>query len=199
MALKINDFYMAAIDCAIDVDPRGRETVEKELNNIKKSYDKLDDKKKEYFDKDTLFNPYSDTRILNIAEDKDVKKILCGIDMQTSELILADRLNEKNYNIDLVITHHPNGYGFVNFYDVISCVKWAWRIADKSQGVYICCSGLGAPRFVTLRRGKNKKPTSKRLLSRLHFMTVRMTGLEPTRRKTPDPKSGAATNYATSA
>ena len=28
---------------------------------------------------------------------------------------------------------------------------------------------------------------------------VRMTGLEPTRRSTPDPKSGAATNYATSA
>ncbi len=28
---------------------------------------------------------------------------------------------------------------------------------------------------------------------------VRMTGLEPTRLSTPDPKSGAATNYATSA
>ena len=26
---------------------------------------------------------------------------------------------EKNADIDLVITHHPNGYGFVNFYDVI--------------------------------------------------------------------------------
>lgn len=36
MSLKINDFYRAAIDCAIDADPRGRETVEKELNNIKK-------------------------------------------------------------------------------------------------------------------------------------------------------------------
>ena len=99
MALKINDFYRTAIDCAIDADPRGRETVERELDSIKKSYDKLDDKKKEYFDKDTLFNPYSDTRILNIAEDKDIKRILCGIDMQTSELLLADRLNEKNYNI----------------------------------------------------------------------------------------------------
>ncbi|WP_300369638.1 hypothetical protein [Brachyspira sp.] len=120
MALKINDFYKAAIDCAIDADPRGREIVEKELENIKKEYNKLDDKKKEYFDKDTLFNPYSDTRILNIAEDKDIKKILCGIDMQTSELLLADRLNEKKFDIDLVITHHPNGYGFVNFYDVIS-------------------------------------------------------------------------------
>ncbi len=40
--------------------------------------------------------------------------------MQTAELLLADRLNEKNTAIDLVITHHPNGYGFVNFYDVIS-------------------------------------------------------------------------------
>ena len=28
---------------------------------------------------------------------------------------------------------------------------------------------------------------------------VRTIGLEPTRRKTPDPKSGAATNYATCA
>ncbi|OEJ13767.1 hypothetical protein BFL38_03195 [Brachyspira hampsonii] len=120
MSLKINDFYRAAIDCAIDADPRGRETVEKELSSIKKNYDKLDEKNREYFDKDTLFNPYSDTRILNIAEDKDIKKILCGIDMQTAELLLADRLNEKNYNIDLVITHHPNGYGFVNFYDVIA-------------------------------------------------------------------------------
>ena len=119
MSLKINDFYRAAIECGIDADPRGRETVENELKNIQKEYDRLDNKKKEYFDKDTLFNPYADTRILNIAEDKEIKKILCGIDMQTSELLLADRLNEKNYNIDLIITHHPNGYGFVNFYDVI--------------------------------------------------------------------------------
>lgn len=120
MALKIIDFYKAAIECGINADPRGAIVVEKELENIKKSYDKLDEKKKEYFDKDTLFNPYADTRILNIAEDKNIKKIFCGIDMQTPELLLADRLNEKNENIDLVISHHPNGYGFVNFYDVIN-------------------------------------------------------------------------------
>ena len=30
-------------------------------------------------------------------------------------------------------------------------------------------------------------------------MLVRMKGLEPPRREAPDPKSGAATNYATSA
>ena len=120
MSLSIKEFYAAVIECGIDADPRGRDLVEKELENTKKEYDKLDDKKKEHFDKDTLFNPYSDTRVLNIAEDKNIKNILCGIDMNTPELLLADRLNEKNANIDLVITHHPNGYGFVNFYDVIS-------------------------------------------------------------------------------
>ena len=30
-------------------------------------------------------------------------------------------------------------------------------------------------------------------------MFVRLIGLEPTRRKTPDPKSGASTNFATGA
>lgn len=33
----------------------------------------------------------------------------------------------------------------------------------------------------------------------LFSLFVRMIGLEPTRLSTPDPKSGAATNYATSA
>lgn len=31
------------------------------------------------------------------------------------------------------------------------------------------------------------------------FAKVRLIGLEPTRRKTPDPKSGASTNFATGA
>ena len=35
--LNINNFYMASIECAIDADPRGRETVERELNNIENS------------------------------------------------------------------------------------------------------------------------------------------------------------------
>ena len=31
------------------------------------------------------------------------------------------------------------------------------------------------------------------------FLSVRLIGLEPTRRETPDPKSGASTNFATGA
>ena len=42
-----------------------------------------------------------------------------------------------------------------------------------------------------------KKPSRVALEDFLVF--VRLIGLEPTRRETPDPKSGAATNYATAA
>ncbi len=38
MALKINDFYKAAVECAIERDPRGIEAVEQELQYIKKEY-----------------------------------------------------------------------------------------------------------------------------------------------------------------
>ena len=44
--LNIDEFYKAAIDCAMDVDPRGRKIVEKELKDIKKDYDSITDKKK---------------------------------------------------------------------------------------------------------------------------------------------------------
>ena len=36
-------------------------------------------------------------------------------------------------------------------------------------------------------------------VNHLAFLSVRLIGLEPTRRETPDPKSGASTNSATSA
>ena len=37
------------------------------------------------------------------------------------------------------------------------------------------------------------------MINYLAFLRVRLIGLEPTRRETPDPKSGASTNFATGA
>ena len=42
-----------------------------------------------------------------------------------------------------------------------------------------------------------KKPS--RVVLEGFLVFVRLKGLEPPRRETPDPKSGAATNYATAA
>ena len=44
-----------------------------------------------------------------------------------------------------------------------------------------------------------KKKSNLLIINKLDFLSVRAKGLEPPRLTAPDPKSGAATNYATRA
>ena len=60
-------------------------------------------------------NPYLDSRIYHIAEDKEIKKVLVGIDITIEELLLAKELKD----IDLVIAHHPVGKGLAFLSDVM--------------------------------------------------------------------------------
>jgi putative NIF3 family GTP cyclohydrolase 1 type 2 len=103
----------------IEKDPRGKETVMKSLKKRKKDYDGMKESEKEFFDADSLINPYYDTRILNGTGDEEVKRALVGIDMEMAEILLADRLSSKGKKVDLVIAHHPEGKAFANFYEVM--------------------------------------------------------------------------------
>jgi len=100
----IEQIYNLAVEMGIKNDLRGPQKVRKELNRLKKKYEKMSKSEKQEFDKERLTNPFSDTRILN-GTKKPVKKILTGIDMRVSELLLADRLGD----VDLVLAHHPAG------------------------------------------------------------------------------------------
>ena len=111
--MKIGDIYKLAIKMGIDADPRGRKGVEKLLKKEKENYDKLDKEKKAEYDLENLENPYSDTRVL-FDNGHEVKKILVGIDMETGEMLLADKLG-----VDLVIGHHPLGIGLAKIDDVM--------------------------------------------------------------------------------
>ena len=115
----LQEFYELAIQSGIDADPRGRATVEKELSEARKAYDELKPEEKESFDTERLKNPYADSRILHGSPDRNVNKILIGIDMETPEMLLADRLNQKGAGIDLVLAHHPEGRAYANFYEVM--------------------------------------------------------------------------------
>jgi putative NIF3 family GTP cyclohydrolase 1 type 2 len=117
--LTLQEFYELAIQSGIDADPRGRAAVEKELNETRKEFDELKPDERESFDTERLKNPYADSRILNGNPDRNVKKILVGIDMETPEMLLADRLNQKGAGIDLVLAHHPEGRAYANFYEVM--------------------------------------------------------------------------------
>jgi len=112
--MTIEQIYDLAIEMGIKNDLRGEKQVKKMLIYLKKQYDKMPDKKKKEFDKERLTNPYSDTRILNKTK-KPIKKILTGIDMEVSELLLAERLGD----VDLVLAHHPRGIGLIGLDDVM--------------------------------------------------------------------------------
>ena len=110
--MKINEIFKLAIETGINADLRPKEKIQRTLDKKKKAFEKSTDK--EYFDKELLENPYSDSRILHIAEDKEIKKILTGIDIGPAEILIA-----KQLNADLVISHHPLGKALATLHDVM--------------------------------------------------------------------------------
>jgi putative NIF3 family GTP cyclohydrolase 1 type 2 len=117
--MTIQEIYDLAVEMGMKADPRGTASVKKYLQKNKDKYKELSEKKKKYFDKERFTNPYSDTRLFTDNPKKEVKKILAGIDANATEVLLADRLNEKGANIDLLIGHHPEGNAFASLHEVM--------------------------------------------------------------------------------
>lgn len=114
--MKTKDIYNLAIQIGIGADLRGKEAVVKILQRKKEKYEKLSSQDKEEFDIDSLENPYSDSRVLQISEDKEIKKILFGIDIEPAEILMAKEIG----GIDLIISHHPLGKALANLADVMA-------------------------------------------------------------------------------
>ncbi|MFH1036720.1 MAG: NGG1p interacting factor NIF3 [Patescibacteria group bacterium] len=113
--MKIKEIYDLAINMGVDADFRGRKGIEDDLERKRGQYEKLHGEEKKEFDIDDLKNPFPDSWILNIAEDKEIKKVLVGIDISPAEILMAGRLG----GIDLVISHHPLGKGLAHLADVM--------------------------------------------------------------------------------
>ncbi len=62
---------------------------------------------------------FADTAILYGNPDKEIKKIIVGIDIEVAELLLADRIR-SNVGLDLVLSHHPEGRAYATLYRVMS-------------------------------------------------------------------------------
>jgi hypothetical protein len=117
--MKLRKIYETVITTGIDADPRGKKTVLKSLEKHKKAYKDMKDEEKEFFDPETLTNPYADTRILHGTGEEEIRTALVGIDMDMAEVVLADRLSSRGTKIDLIVSHHPQGKAFANFYNVM--------------------------------------------------------------------------------
>ena len=117
--MKFRDIYEFVVKGGLEKDPRPKADIKKALAAVKKEYNKLSARKKRTFDKERLSHPYDDTRMLYGDPLREIRTIMVGIDMEVGELLLADRLNEKGMNIDLVMAHHPEGRALAGFYRVM--------------------------------------------------------------------------------
>lgn len=113
--MRTNDIYNLTIKMGKEADFRGPAGVQKFLDNKRKKYEKMSDEEKQDFDKEALENPYLDSGVYNISEDKEIKKVLVGIDITPSEILMAKQMGD----IDLVIAHHPIGKGLAQLADVM--------------------------------------------------------------------------------
>ncbi len=89
--MKLSYLYTKVIEHGIDKDPR------REKSKIRS---------------------FADTAILYGSPEKEIRKIFVGIDIDTAELMLADKLRQSK-GLDLVISHHPQGSAFAGLHEVM--------------------------------------------------------------------------------
>ena len=130
--MKLREIYETAVRMGIEADPRGAAGVDEFLARTKKRYDALPDHLKVLVDPEELTNPFNDTRIYVGDPEAEVKTLIGGIDMNTGEVVLADRLREKGMPIDAIYTHHPEGWGLTKLDSVMEMQADIW-------------AGLGVP------------------------------------------------------
>jgi putative NIF3 family GTP cyclohydrolase 1 type 2 len=113
--MNIYEIFKLGIEMGIDADFRGREGIKRLLERRRQEYERLSEEEKKFYDLERLENPFSDSRILNVANEKDIKRVLVGIDIEPAEILLAKEIG----NIDLIISHHPIGKGLANLHEVM--------------------------------------------------------------------------------
>lgn len=111
--MTLKQIYDLAIKIGIKNDFRTKKEIDDHLKRKKEEYDKLSKEEKEFFDRERLTNPYSDTRI-HFDTNKSIKKALAGIDVTVGGLVLA-----KEMGFDTVINHHPIGKALIGLDDVM--------------------------------------------------------------------------------
>jgi hypothetical protein len=118
--MKLKTFFKRAVELGMEADPRSKKQLQKIFKKHEDRYKKLEGKEKEYFDLERTWNPYSDSRIINGTGEEDVQVLMVGIDLETQEVLLADRLREKGERIDALLIHHPEGRALADLDKVMS-------------------------------------------------------------------------------
>ena len=74
--MKVTELFRYVVEKGMETDPRGKKGLERYLVDVKKEYERIPGAEKWEFDKERLWNPYDDSRILNNPGNPEVKKVL---------------------------------------------------------------------------------------------------------------------------
>lgn len=118
--MKLADLFKKAIATGVANDPRGKDAVQKALDAKKKEYEDLKGDEKEFFDAESLENPYSDSRLLHGTGEEEIASAMVGIDLEVGEMLVAEALRARGKKVDLLIAHHPEGRAYANLYGVMN-------------------------------------------------------------------------------
>lgn len=150
--MKIYDAYRLAIETGMSKDPRPRNEVDRLLSEAGKAYESLPEDRKELYDMERLWNPYTDSRFSSMAEeakDMEAECFMWGVDIGPAEVLLADRLREKGRTISSIVAHHPIGTARTRFPEVM----WLQTDMFHNEGVPInVAEGLLRPRMEEVLR-----------------------------------------------
>lgn len=117
--MNLKQLFEIFLSAGIEADPRPKEEIKKSLMEKKKAYGSSKDPAVLMASDQCWDNPYGDSRILYGVDTAEIKKILVGIDIDGSEILLADRWRERGQGIDAIVAHHPEGRAQVQLYQVI--------------------------------------------------------------------------------
>ncbi|MDD3083881.1 MAG: NGG1p interacting factor NIF3 [Candidatus ainarchaeum sp.] len=117
--MKLEEIFKICIEEGIKEDPRGKAKIDKILKKRNEAYKKMEKEDKEFFDKEMLWNPFDDSRIL-VDDKRNIKNVMVGIDIETPEILLANELNKNGKNIDSVWAHHPEGIALIGLDKVMA-------------------------------------------------------------------------------
>jgi putative NIF3 family GTP cyclohydrolase 1 type 2 len=174
--MKLGGFYQRVISLGKASDPRGPDAVERYLAEKKEAFEKLPAEEEEFFDRESLDNPYADTRLLYGEPDQEIRKIMVGIDIGIGEILLTDRLNQKGARIDCVMAHHPLG-GAAHRLDEVMEMQ-----VDIFHGLGIPISaaeGFMSPRIKEVHRRSLPRNTAQALDAARHLDIPLMTAHTP--------------------
>jgi putative NIF3 family GTP cyclohydrolase 1 type 2 len=144
--MKLESLYRKAVAVGTSCDLRGPDEIRKILDDEEAKFRKLSTEEAKAYDPDRLFNPFADTRILVGAPETEIGRVIVGIDMEASEVLLTHVLNrDLGRKIDLIIAHHPEGHALARLHDVMKLqsdllaaygvnISVAEQLLDKRMG-----------------------------------------------------------------